>query len=143
MMNGYYDNLTLRESIKDYPGFGEYAFGLLLDEKEFIEDPELVFDPETSLWTLKSGRPRKVELPEEGQVRYFNPETGLPAKRGRRVPEEYGFLPPYFRRSEGKGVRTIIRFHGQYQPLVIDASHELNESVPHIGARMTLDAPVI
>ncbi len=143
IMNGYYDNPRFRESILDYPGFGEYAGALLVDGKELIEEPELIFNPGTRLWELRGGKSRTVELPDNGLINYFDPETGLPAKAGRHVSEEHEFLPPYFKREDRdmsnlQGVHTVIRFHGQYQPLVIDATHELNENVPHIGARMII-----
>ncbi len=134
IMNMYFDCPVFRTSVKNYPGFGEYAKELLVNGEELIEEPQIHFNARTMLWELKNGKSRKVELTEECQIRYFDPKTGLPARNGRRVPEEYGLLPPYFKMSP-KGVRTIIRFHGQYQPLVIDATHELNESVPHVGMR--------
>lgn len=145
LVNGYYDNPDLRESIKDYPGCGEYTSTLLVDGEEFVENPEIVFNPQTRLWELKNGQSKKVELPEDGVFRCFDVKTGLPSKTGRHVADEYSILPPYFKREDRdvnslQGVHTIIRFHGQYQPLVINVTHELNESVPHIGARMMLSS---
>ncbi|MBI4163069.1 MAG: hypothetical protein HY513_05275 [Candidatus Aenigmarchaeota archaeon] len=143
MVSAYYNDPDFRQSVRDHEGFGEYADAVLVDGTELVEEPGFEYDSIAGLWKLKDGKPRKVDLPEDGIFWHFDPKTGLPAKSGMEVQEEYGLLPPYFKREDRdmpslSGVHTIIRFHGQYQPLVIDVTHELNQRVSHIGARMII-----